>query len=113
MRTYVSGDPESLARRSKRCSVEVAGADEDDVMHPPTFAAGVRLPFAELPSTVTDWVAATLGGAISAVADQRGGFSPGVAAVVTTRTGRRGFVKAVSSSINTESIVFHRGWRTP
>jgi hypothetical protein len=77
-------------------------------VHPPTFAAGVRLPFAELPVAVRDWIAHALGGDITDAVDKVGGFSPGVAAVVTTNRGARGFVKAVGSSINTESVVFHR-----
>ena len=78
-------------------------------MHPPTFAAGVRLPFAQLPAEVTAWIAHALGGGeITSAEDKVGGFSPGVAAVVATDRGAYGFVKAVGSSINTESVAFHR-----
>lgn len=77
-------------------------------MYPPTFAAGVRLPFADLPDAVRGWIAHALGGEITSSDDKVGGFSPGVAAVVTTDGGARGFVKAVGSSINTESVAFHR-----
>jgi len=77
-------------------------------VHPPTFAAGVRLPFAKLPVAVRDWIAHALGGEITDAVDKVGGFSPGSAAVVTTNRGARGFVKAVGSSINTESVRFHR-----
>ena len=66
------------------------------------------MPFVDLPSAVTEWIAGCLGGPIGAVADQHGGFSPGIAAVVTTSAGSRGFVKAVSSSVNAESLRFHR-----
>lgn len=68
----------------------------------------MRLPFAELPDDVRSWVAHALGGEITAAEDKVGGFSPGVAAVVTTDRGARGFVKAVGTSINAESVVFHR-----
>jgi hypothetical protein len=78
------------------------------LVHPPTFAAGVRLPFDKLPVAVRDWIAHALGGEITGADDKVGGFSPGVAAVVTTERGARGFVKAVGSSINAESVVFHR-----
>ena len=85
-----------------------AGVEHDGGVHPPSFAAGVRLPFAQLPDPVADWIAATLGGSIAEAVDTRGGFSPGVAAVVTTSAGSRGFVKTVGTSINAESVQFHR-----
>ena len=86
----------------------VRDLDHDGGVSPPTFAAGVRLPFAQLPAAVAEWVARTLGGSITDVVDKQGGFSPGVAAVVTTTSGARGFVKAVGTSINAESVQFHR-----
>jgi Ser/Thr protein kinase RdoA (MazF antagonist) len=77
-------------------------------VHPPTYAAGVRLRFADLPGAVSSWVARVLGGEIVAAVDKQGGFSPGVAAVVTTSDGTSGFVKAVGTSINADSVMFHR-----
>lgn len=75
---------------------------------PATFAAGVRLPFADVPAEVRAWVERVLGGTITRVDDKTGGFSPGVAAVVDTDRGARGFVKAVGTSINAEAVRFHR-----
>ena len=65
------------------------------------------MPFTQLPDAVTSWIEQTLGGPITSVVDKQGGFSPGVAAVVTTDRAH-GFVKAVGASINTQSVEFHR-----
>jgi len=101
-------DAEGRASGFQTRTGSAVGLEHDGGVNPPTFAAGVRLPFAQLPDAVIAWVAATLGGAITDVVDKQGGFSPGVAAVVTTAAGARGFVKAVGTSINAESVKFHR-----
>lgn len=85
-----------------------ADVEHDGGVYPVTFAAGVRLPFARLPPAVAEWIAATLGGSITDIVDKQGGFSPGVAAVVTTSAGSHGFVKTVGTSINADSVQFHR-----
>lgn len=72
-------------------------------------AAGVRLAWADLPARVRAAVEEKAGAAVVAARDQRGGFSPGVAARLTLEGGRRVFVKAVSPSINPESVALHRG----
>jgi aminoglycoside phosphotransferase len=63
-------------------------------------AAGVRLPYEEMPAAVRAWVERTLGSVVVSAATQQGGFSPGVAARLVTASGRRAFVKAVGTSLN-------------
>jgi aminoglycoside phosphotransferase len=63
-------------------------------------AAGVRLPFEELPAAVRAWVERALGSVVVSAKTQQGGFSPGVAARLVTASGRRAFVKAVGTSLN-------------
>ncbi|WP_075736189.1 phosphotransferase family protein [Streptomyces acidiscabies] len=71
-------------------------------------ATGVRLDWEALPASVRDAVAGILGAPVVRAVTQRGGFSPGVAARVVTRRGKRGFVKAVSGDVNSFSPVLHR-----
>lgn len=71
-------------------------------------ATGVRVPWEALPAPVRDAVAELLGGPVVAAVTQRGGFSPGAAARVTTAGGRRAFVKAVSADANPDSPQLHR-----
>ncbi len=75
---------------------------------PDTYAAGVRLPSRELPREVVAWLEGELGGRVVHHDDKRGGFSPGVASVITVESGRRAFVKAVGASINPDAIGFMR-----
>ncbi|MGZ0147350.1 hypothetical protein ACXJJ3_09775 [Kribbella sp. WER1] len=63
-------------------------------------AAGVRLPYSDLPSRVRAWVERTLGSVVVSASTQQGGFSPGTAARLVTASGRRAFVKAVGTSLN-------------
>lgn len=63
-------------------------------------AAGVRLPFEEVPAQVRAWVERALGSVVVSAATQQGGFSPGVAARLVTASGRRAFVKTVGTSLN-------------
>ena len=78
--------------------------------HAPTgpAAAGVRVPYDDLPAHVRGWVAATLGSPVVRAQTQTGGFSPGVAARLTCADGTRAFVKAVSADTNPESPTLHR-----
>ncbi|WP_152362646.1 phosphotransferase [Microlunatus speluncae] len=71
---------------------------------PATYAAGVRRPYRDLPERVRAWVDEVLGEPVATVADKRGGFSPGVAAVVTGASGRSLFIKAVGSAVNPDAI---------
>lgn len=59
-------------------------------------AEGVRLPWRLLPESVRAGVESRLGSSVVAAADQRGGFSPGGAAVLTLADGRRVFVKTAT-----------------
>lgn len=72
-------------------------------------AAGVRLAWADLPAYVRAAVEDKAGSAVVAARDQRGGFSPGVAARLLLEDGRRVFVKAVAPSINPDSVALLRG----
>jgi len=67
-----------------------------------------RVPWQDLPASVRNWVAGSLGSAVIAAASQPGGFSPGAACRLRLADGRRAFVKAVSASANPESPVMHR-----
>lgn len=79
-------------------------------MQPASFAAGVRGHFPDLPVEVRAWVTDQLGGTITDVEEKRGGFSPGVTAVVRTAA-RSGFVKAVSDGFNPQSLQLARNER--
>jgi hypothetical protein len=70
-------------------------------------AAGVHLPWAEVPDVVQTWAAGVGGGAPRAVVDKVGGFSPGATAVLDCPE-RSIFVKAVGAALNAESPEFHR-----
>jgi hypothetical protein len=63
-------------------------------------AAGVRLPFEEVPAGVRAWVERALGSVVVSATTQQGGFSPGVAARLVTASGRRAFVKTVGTALN-------------
>lgn len=71
-------------------------------------AAGVRLAWADLPVFVRTAVEDRAGAKVVAARDQRGGFSPGVAARLLLDDDRRVFVKAVTPSINPDSADLHR-----
>jgi hypothetical protein len=75
---------------------------------PPTGpAAGVHLPWANVPAAVKEWAAALGGGEPTAVRDLHGGFSPGAAARLECPRGAV-FVKAVGEELNPESPALHR-----
>jgi hypothetical protein len=71
------------------------------------FAAGVHLPWAEVPASVRQWAGALRDGGIEGTADLPGGFSPGATTRLSFRSGDL-FVKAVGLDLNQESPVFHR-----
>jgi len=71
-------------------------------------AAGVRVPYADLPDDMRAWVDDVLGSPVVAATTQIGGFSPGVAARLRCGNGSRAFVKAVSSQANPDSPGLHR-----
>ena len=70
-------------------------------------AAGVHLPWAEVPDAVQAWAAEVGGGVPHAAHDKAGGFSPGATAVLDCPA-RPIFVKAVGAALNAESPEFHR-----
>lgn len=67
-----------------------------------------RIGWAELPEHVRVGVEQILGAQVQESIGQQGGFSPGTADRVRTATGRRAFVKAVSSALNEHSPDIHR-----
>lgn len=71
-------------------------------------AAGVRLGWDDLPEPIRTGIADRLGGVVTTVRSQPGGFSPGLAALIETASGERAFVKAASPEPNPTSAAFHR-----
>ena len=71
-------------------------------------AEGRRLDWSLLPDHVHDAIDELLAAPVVDAQSQLGGFSPGVAARVTTARGDRVFVKAVSTKQNPESPSLHR-----
>jgi hypothetical protein len=77
------------------------------VTTPGAPAAGVHLPWADVPEVVQEWAAGVGGGPPAAVRDLTGGFSPGATSILEC-PGRHVFVKAVGASLNPESPALHR-----
>jgi hypothetical protein len=71
-------------------------------------AAGVHLPWAQVPDRVQHWAAAVGGAPPNGVIDLHGGFSPGAAARLGFPSGPDIFVKAVGAALNPESPKMHR-----
>jgi hypothetical protein len=70
-------------------------------------AAGVHLPWAEVPGAVRAWAARVGGGTPVSARDVSGGFSPGATTVLDCPRGAI-FVKAVGSGLNADSPGLHR-----
>ncbi|MGH3496674.1 MAG: hypothetical protein ACRDP1_04330 [Nocardioidaceae bacterium] len=72
-------------------------------------AAGLRLPYQQLPAHVRRWVESALGAPVVQATTQAGGMSPGCAARLVLADGRRAFVKAVGDALNpvTPSLFRH------
>jgi len=70
-------------------------------------AAGVHLPWAQVPAAVRAWAAGVGGGPPEVVRDMTGGFSPGATAVLECAR-RSIFVKAVGADLNPDSPDLHR-----
>ncbi len=71
-------------------------------------AAGVHLPWAQVPESVQRWAAAIGGAPPSGVIDLHGGFSPGATARLGFPAGPDIFIKAVGVALNPESPEMHR-----
>jgi hypothetical protein len=69
---------------------------------------GVRLSWEDLPEPLHVFVAEALGSPVVSARSQPAGFSPGSADRVVTGTGRRAFVKAVSTAQNPDTPALHR-----
>lgn len=69
---------------------------------------GTRLSWQELPAFVHAWAEEALGEPVVAAVSQPVGFSPGSADRVRTASGRRAFVKAVSTEQNPDTPGLHR-----
>ena len=74
---------------------------------PTVPAAGVHLPWAEVPEPVQNWASGVGGGAPTSARDLSGGFSPGPTTVLICPD-RAIFVKTVGADLNPESPGFHR-----
>jgi hypothetical protein len=68
----------------------------------------VRVHWDDLPDHVRDAIEERIGGRVVQALTQPGGFSPGLAARLRTRDGRRCFVKAVSEKANPDTPGIHR-----
>lgn len=66
-------------------------------------AAGVHLPYPEVPARVRAWVDRALDSRVVSWEEQVGGMSPGCATRVVTDQGSRAFVKAVGSGLNPDT----------
>lgn len=71
-------------------------------------ARGQRRDWSELPKSIVAELEEFIGDQIVTASTMHGGFSPGIAARVTTSSGRHVFVKAVSAEINGDAARFHR-----
>jgi len=72
-------------------------------------AARVRIGWRDLPEAVRSRAEEIIGdGRVVSAVSQAGGFSPGTADRVVTDSGRRAFVKAVTSAVNTRSAELAR-----
>jgi hypothetical protein len=69
---------------------------------------GARISWRDVPASVQHAVEVWSGHEISAVEARAGGFSPGVAAILTTSDGRRVFVKAAGPTPNEYAPRIHR-----
>ena len=67
-----------------------------------------RIGWADLPAHAQSGVEEILGAPVIEAVGQQGGFSPGTADRVRTSTGRRAFVKAVNSALNSTTPDLHR-----
>jgi len=67
-----------------------------------------RIGWHELPESVRSRAEEVIGGRVVSAESQAGGFSPGTADRVVTESGRRAFVKAVTSAVNTRSAELAR-----
>ena len=74
----------------------------------PPAAAGVRPSWEEVPGRVRAAIEAWLDDRVTVAESAPGGFSPGLAARLQTRDGRRVFVKAVGPEPNPDSSAMHR-----
>lgn len=69
----------------------------------PPSAAGVRLPYEQVPERVRAWVEQQLGSHVTTAITQQGGMSPGCAARLRTADRQTVFVKAVGSDLNPQT----------
>jgi hypothetical protein len=82
--------------------------DAGPAFEPTPHAAGVHLPFDDVPPPIRAWAERVGGGPVAHVSDRAGGFSPGCCALVGFEGGRRAFIKAVGPELNRLSPAVHR-----
>ncbi|WP_308425844.1 phosphotransferase family protein [Deinococcus ruber] len=78
----------------------------DDASFPP--AQGVRRDWLDLPPVVRRRIETALGASVVHAQTQPGGFSPGLAALLSLQDGRRVFAKAVGPQPNPDTPALHR-----
>jgi hypothetical protein len=86
--------------------MDAMGTRPDDDRVP--FAAGVHLPWSEVPEEVRHWVGGVVGSPIVDATDMAGGFSPGCCTLLHFEDGQSVFVKAVGEALNPISPGMHR-----
>jgi len=74
----------------------------------PPAAEGVRVHWEQLPPFIRRQIEERIGERVVRAITQPGGFSPGMAARLTTAAGREVFVKAVSEQANPDTPQMHR-----
>ena len=87
---------------------EQVGSETQEGGDTPPPDRGVRLDWTDMPEHVRNEVERWLGGTIVRASTQPTGFSPGVAARLTTDDGRRVFCKAVGPEPNADTPKMHR-----
>lgn len=89
----------------KRAAVQIKGLRHNSLMQPKWSP---RISWGDLPRYVQVGVEQILGEPVVNATGQQGGFSPGTADRVTTVSGRKAFVKAVNTQLNSHSPGLHR-----
>lgn len=77
-------------------------------MSSPPPASGVRVPWSALPTRLLVQIEAQLGGPVVEAVSQPGGFSPAIAARVTSGNGNHAFIKACGPDRNPDSPGIYR-----
>ena len=80
---------------------------QNKITNPPP-ASGIRQQWEDMPQKIRTLIEDHLGSKVVKAETQSGGFSPGVAARISTADDRTFFLKAIGTNLNPTSVVFHR-----